>query len=156
PAGPIAFFSRGGFSGESGLDRLKPGERRFLEFGNDLDLTIDEEHGESREETKKIKATSSSLEEHYLRTGEITYTVENRAGRPKRALVQLACGKNSTVTGADGFDYDAIAAHPMARLHVQPRSKGERKVTIVERLVRRTSLGEVTSEQLRHFLENKE
>ena len=40
PAGTISFFADGGFSGESALDRLKPGERRFVRFGVDLDVNV--------------------------------------------------------------------------------------------------------------------
>ena len=35
PAGTLAVFESGGFAGESGMDRLKPGEHRFIQFGNE-------------------------------------------------------------------------------------------------------------------------
>ena len=40
PAGTISFFGDGGFAGESSLDRLKPGELRFVRFGADLDVNV--------------------------------------------------------------------------------------------------------------------
>ena len=40
PAGTLAFFADGGFAGESALARLKPGERRFLTYGADLDVEL--------------------------------------------------------------------------------------------------------------------
>ena len=42
PPGTLAVFGGGGFTGETSLDRLKPGERRFLEIGNDLDAEVTE------------------------------------------------------------------------------------------------------------------
>ena len=42
PAGTLAVFAAGGFAGEAALDRLKPGERRFVQFGNELDAEVTE------------------------------------------------------------------------------------------------------------------
>ncbi|MCS6899485.1 MAG: hypothetical protein RMJ98_07115, partial [Myxococcales bacterium] len=70
PAGTLAVFQSGGFAGETTLDRLKPGERRFLTFGADLDVELIEKNHTSKNETARVVAKGKDVEEHYLRTTE--------------------------------------------------------------------------------------
>ena len=155
PTGPIAFFSGGGFAGESSLDRLKPGERRFMEFGNDLDLERTTTQTRSVEEVKRVVAVrADELEEHYLRTIDLTETFENRAGQPKTVYLGLSYDLNATVTGADRLDFDPVRNHPVAVFQLPARKKVERKMSVVERLMRRTKFDDVRSDKLRAELQS--
>ena len=152
PTGPIAFFAGGGFAGESSLDRLKPGERRFMQFGNDLDVELTVTEDARAEEVKRVRRNGDTIEEHYLRTTELTDAFENRAGRQKTIYTALAYDLNATVKGADGLDFDPAQKQPVAVFRVPAQKKVERKLTVVERLVRRTKLDAVTAEMLRKDL----
>ena len=144
PAGPIAFFDAGGFAGEAALDRLKPGERRVLQHGNDLDveLTVDEQS--QSEATRRVRFAHGRLEEHFLRTREVTYAIENRSGAPKSVLLGLKLDNNAKVTGADRLDYDSVAARPVAAFDVAARDKAKRKLVTVEGLSRRSGIDELS------------
>ncbi|HEY8087356.1 MAG TPA: DUF4139 domain-containing protein, partial [Polyangiaceae bacterium] len=81
PAGTIALFGGGGFAGESSLARLKPGERRFVTYGADLDVELQVREHRATDQAKKLvwEPSGERLEEHYLRTSDFTYSVENRS-----------------------------------------------------------------------------
>src|SRR6202012_5993961 len=73
PAGTLAVFASGGFTGEGALDRLKPGERRFLQFGNELDAEVTEKKRTATEEPKRLTFHGSRLAEHFLRQSRVTW-----------------------------------------------------------------------------------
>jgi hypothetical protein len=155
PAGPIALFADAGFAGESALDRLKPGERRFLQFGADLDLELERKKHKSEEEPRRVTFEHDTLSLHYLRRTDLTYSIENRGGRGRAVYLALQVVKNATVTGADAVDYDETAAQPVAVFDLAARTKVERSLRTEEGLVRHTALGHLTAAGLKELLAKK-
>ncbi|MBI2395210.1 MAG: hypothetical protein HYV09_36910 [Deltaproteobacteria bacterium] len=151
PAGTIAFFADakdGAFVGESALDRLKPGERRFVEFGADLDVELQQTNTTTKEEVKKVRFVSGSLEEHFLRTTAANWSFENRSGAARDVYVVLHFDRNSKLTGPDKQDFDTATSRPVAVFHVNAKSKLDRPVTAVEGLSRRTAMSALKSARL--------
>lgn len=147
PAGTIAFFADGGFAGESALERLKPGERSFLTYGQDLDIELNSPNTRSTEEAKRLvwDGSRSELEEHYLRRSDVTFVIENRSGSARRVVFVTALDKNATMTGSDAVDFDQTTSRPLALFVVQARMRVERRVHSVEGLERRTPWGKLTA-----------
>ena len=153
PPGPISFFANKGFAGESGLERLKPGERRFIDYGADLDLELTERDQVASEQPKRVTfdPNGSAVVEHFLRTSDWTASLENRSGRQKDVYVGLTLDHNATVSGADSLDYDATQNRPMAIFHVAAKSTLERKMHAVEGLERRIEMRALDSVQIAHI-----
>lgn len=148
PSGPIAFYADGGFAGESALDRLKPSERRFLQFGADLDVELGVEHSSAIEATKRLTYERDAIEEHYLKTTLSEWTIKNRGGQPRKVYVGLDVVRNAKVTGADSMDYDAHAGKPVATVAVPARGEAKRTLTSVEGLSRTMSVSDLKAERL--------
>lgn len=145
PAGPVAIFEAQGFSGETVLNRLRPGERVFLDYGSDLDTEMSRRVGKRTHETRAVFFVAERLEEHYVRTTEHTIALENRGSTPRTVVVALkGTVNNARVTGADALDYDSAAQVPLALFELPPQTRLERQLVIVEALsdhVRSTALG---------------
>ena len=150
PAGTIAFFGDGGFAGESALARLKPGERRFIAYGADLDVELTAVETRATDEPKRLvwDKAGKRLEEHYLRTSDFTYAIENRSGRPRSVVLAMSLDRNATLTGPDTVDFDAEAGRPLAVFAMEARKKVERKAHAVEGLRRTTPFAQLTSARL--------
>jgi hypothetical protein len=149
PAGPIAFFADGGFAGESALDRLKPGERRFLTFGADLDVEAKVARIDGiTEKVERLTFVGDSLVEHFVRTTRTTWHVENRSGRARAVHVTLDLGRNATIAGADAADFDAARAKPLFVVRVEPRKAVDRLVTTTEGLSRSADAEHRTEKRL--------
>ncbi len=149
PPGPIAFFAEGGFAGEAGLDRLKPGERRFITHGVDLDVEAKVDRVERvAEKVQRITFAGTQLTEHFLRTTETRWHVENRAGQPRSVHIVLDFKRNATLAGADAVDYDAESARPLVVFKVEARKTLERTVTSVEGLARSAGNDDRTAKRL--------
>ena len=149
PAGPVALFSEGGFVGEALLPRLRPGERSFVRHGADLDLEVRAGKRAVAEEIRSVRFANDALEQHFVRTTRVAWTVENRSGLPRTAMVRLDIVKNARVEGVDAVELDEASGRPVARLAAPARQACERAVVLVEGLERRTPLGSLDGEALR-------
>jgi hypothetical protein len=137
PEGTLAVFGDGGFAGETVLPRLKPGERRFLEIGDDPDteMTIVEQKWE--DVPKRIVYERGDLQEHFLRTSTIVLDLANRSGQARHVHVSVPAGSNTTIEGADAIDFDVDRGRPLAIFELAPNGRIDaRKVVIQEGLSR--------------------
>ena len=151
PAGTIAFFADGGFAGESSLDRLKPGERRFVRFGLDLDVNVRTEPEKGKptvDATERLTYQNGMLLEHFRRTTDATYVFENRSGRARAVYLALPLGTNAQVTGADEMDFDAATSTPIASPAWARRRGFEREIVTVEGLSSSIAIEALTAEKL--------
>ena len=151
PAGSIAFFAEGGFAGESGLDRLKPGDRRFVRFGADLDVDVRASRATTprvRETTQRLTYARGRLVEHFLRTTDAAYAFENRSSARRAVYLALHIDRNARVTGADEVDFDAATSTPLAVVGVAPKTTLERAIVTVEGLAREVAIADLQGDAL--------
>ncbi len=148
PPGTMAFFGGGGFSGESAIDRLRPSEKRFLTFGADLDAIATQSVISVDDRVERLTFLGDQLSEHFRRTTDSEWTLENRGGLPRTMVVSLDIDHNATFKGADATDYDAQTSRPLATFRVPPRQEQKRNTTSVEGLARHTSLAQLSSHRL--------
>jgi len=152
PAGTLAVFGAGGFSGESQLDRLKPGERRFLQVGNDLDAEVSAKKSDRKEEPKRLTFEKDRLEEHFLATTTLSWELENRGGAARTLYVGLSADRNAKVIGTDRVDFDEASGKPVVVFDAPPKSKAMRQFVVTEGLSRSTKLDGLTSKLAKELL----
>lgn len=154
PAGTVAFFGGGGFSGESTLERLKPGERRFLTFGADLDVELTDAKTTSKEEIKRVVASGNHLEEHFLKSTERAIVLQNRSPSSKTVYLVLKLHHNAEVTGADALDFDTEQNKPVALFELTGKQKVERVLSSVEGLSRSHDVERLSPEEIKKIAES--
>jgi hypothetical protein len=155
PAGTLAVFGAGGFAGETALDRLKPGDRRFLQVGNDLDAEVTTKTSDRTEESKRLTFRNNRLEEHFLATSKNTWELENRGGAARTFYVALAAEKNAAVTGTDRVDFDEATSRPIVVFDAPAKSKALRSFVVTEGLSRATGIDALTGKHVRELLDKK-
>lgn len=149
PAGTIAVFAAGGFAGESAIDRMKPSETRFVEYGFDLDIELAKRQHETTDETRLFSYSGGKLHEHFVRRHRLTYQLTNKAGAPRSAYLVLPFVRNAKVLGADRVDFDARRGRALAVFEVDAKREVQRKIVAEEG--RRTRHDELSSRKLRDF-----
>lgn len=149
PSGPVAVYEASGFAGETGLPRLKPGERAFLLFGVDLDVELRTTAKRPEDTTQRLVFEGGRLTEHFVRRHRRTYAVENRGGEERRVHVALDIVKNASARGFDAVDFDEASERPLGVLRVGPRSELAREVTIDEALQRSYDVRSLSARALR-------
>ncbi len=153
PAGTVSVYERKAFAGESGLDRLKPTQRTFFEFGIDLDVELDAKKSKREDSTKRVVMDKGSLIEHFVRRHVRKYEIENRSTQMRLVALKLDVVNNAKATGANEMDYDASNRRPIAVFKVPARSKAERKLEIDEALQRDFSVGSLQTDDLERMME---
>jgi hypothetical protein len=149
PEGTLAVFADGGFSGETVLPRLKPGERRFLQIGDDPDTEMTVVETTVVDTPERLVWRSEQLQEHFLRTTTVVVDIVNRSGQARHVHVEVAAGSNTKIEGADRVDFDLDRGRPLAIFEVAPSGKlAGRKVVIAEGLSSHTAFEGLTEDRL--------
>jgi hypothetical protein len=149
PEGTISVFADGGFGGETVLGRTRPGERRLLAVGPDLDTQMRIEKRSSEESPQRLVFRHGRLEEHYLRTSRTRFSVRNRAGHDREVQIALAVADNARIDGIERVTYDEDARRALLSLDVPARGQSpEIDVTVVEGLQRVVGLEQIDADLL--------
>lgn len=153
--GTLSVFADGAYSGETQIDRVKPGEVRVLRHGEDLDLEVT--RSSSREEgpprrVRVVGAEGSRLLE-LTRVDRLVHRVEftSRTDVPRAVLVQLGEEKYRVVSG--GVEDVRSPGQPrFGRIQVAP--KASETVDLVEEgaVVERIAAAQLTSARLGNLL----
>jgi hypothetical protein len=152
PAGTLAVFGAGGFAGETALDRLKPGDRRFLQVANDLDAEVTTKTSDRTEESKRLTFRNGRLEEHFLATTKNGWELENRGGTARTFYVTVSAERNAAITGTDRVDFDEATSHPIVVFDAPAKSKALRAFVVTEGLSRATAIDGLTGKNVRELL----
>ncbi len=131
PAGPMTIYSDGLLAGESAIERLKPGERRFLEYGSDLDVSLSSVKSQTRDEPQRVTFDRDTLEEHFLRRTDALYRLENRSGQARTLYLSLDIGANARVQGADRLDFNTESNKAIAVFELAAGSRLERAMSML-------------------------
>ena len=122
PPGTVSFFGHGGFAGESVLDRVGPGERRFVGYGRELDVELTRSRQVLQQRPVNVRLAGEQLQESYVEKVALTLTLDNRSRRAQRTYVGLDLPRNAKLEG-DGkveLDFDLSSQTPLAATVVEP------------------------------------
>ncbi len=148
PAGPLAVYADGGFAGETVLDRLKPGERRWLGFGADLDVEVEATTLDTQEEAREVSFEDQRLREHFVQRERREVRIVNRGGQARTVEYALDVVDSSRVEGADGVERDPGTGATYVLLEVPARERVARTITVQQGLARVTHVDSVDAEAL--------
>jgi hypothetical protein len=127
---------------------MRPAERRFLTFGADLDVEVTQAIQHTADEVQRVTFANDDLKEHFIRTTDSDWTVENRSGLPRTVYVGLTIDRNAKLIGADSLDFDAQSGKALAVFRVPARQSPKRKTISTEGLSRHTHLAALTTKML--------
>ena len=149
PAGTVAVFDHGGFRGESGFERLKPGEQCFAVHGVDLDVDMDRLKSRRGEEIVGLDGSLETLQEQLVVESAVDIELRNRSGQPRVVYVVLPVTRNATVSGHEPLDFDHLRELPLARFELPAGSTIKRQLIAREAEARSTAVTALTARRLR-------
>lgn len=153
--GTLAVFSDGAYSGETQLDRVKPGEVRVLRHGEDLDLEVVRSQRREEGDPRRVRIVGDvgdrALE--LTRVDRLVHRVEftSRTDAPRTVLVELAERRYRVVSGGEE-DVRSPGQPRFGRVTVEPRAS--KTVSLVEEgaVVERIAAANLTSQRLTALL----
>jgi hypothetical protein len=153
--GTLSVYADGAYSGETQIDRVKPGEVRVLKHGEDLDLLVTRSSSREEGSPRKVRVVGSegSRMLELTRVDRLVHRVEftSRTDAPRSVLVQLSEEKYRVVAGGDE-DVRSPGQPRFGRIQVAP--KASETVDLVEEgaVVERIAAAQLTSTRLTGLL----
>ena len=151
PAGTLAVFGDGGFSGESLLPRSKPHESHLLGYGVDLDIELKRDRGISSEAPRLFSFEHDTLEQHYVRSRTETLALKNRSRSARAVYIELDVVDNARIDGATELGRDADTNKTYCIVDVAAGKEATQTLKLEEGLRRRFAMAKLVSSQLREF-----
>lgn len=156
--GTLSVFTDGAYTGETQIDRVKPGEVRVLRHGEDLDLEVARstrrEEGDPRK-AKLVGAPGGRMLE-LTRVDRLVHTIDftSRTDVPRVVLVELSEQKYRVVSGGDE-DIRSPGQPRFGRILVKP--KASEAVDLIEEgaVVERITADQLSSSRLSMLLARK-
>ena len=153
--GTLAVYSDGAYSGETQVDRVKPGEVRVLKHGEDLDLEVSRSVSREEGTLRKVKVVGAegSRVLELTRVDRLVHRLEftSRTDVPRSVLVQLGEEKYRVTSGGEE-DVRSPGQPRFGRVVVAP--KASETVELVEEggVVERIAARELNSARLTSLL----
>lgn len=127
--GGFSFFQDGGFVGETTMDRLKPAERRFLPFGEDLDLALARTVTSHDRSPHALHHVDGVLVEHLVERQTFRLELSNRSGQPRKAYVALDLPRHASLEGEE-LDWDEQWQVPLVIVSVPAGERVEQVLKV--------------------------
>ncbi|MGV3619562.1 MAG: hypothetical protein ACO1OB_02025 [Archangium sp.] len=153
--GTLSVFADGAYSGETQIDRVKPGEVRVLRHGEDLDLEVVRSQRREEGDPRKVRIVGSegSRALEVTRVDKLVHRVEftSRTDAVRTVLVELAEARYRVTAGGDE-DVRSPNQPRYGRITVEPRAS--KTVDLVEEgaVVERIPATSLTSQRLTALL----
>ncbi len=155
-AGPLTVFEGSTYSGESLLDRVKPGEKRYLTFAADLGTFITTALDNSKDRVYLIKSDKGSLVLLSKQIETKTYTIVNKDNRAKTIVLEhprRSYWEMKSPSSKEIFE----ATENFLRFRIPLEAKATIKFPVVEEqiLERAYQISNITSEDISFFISQK-
>jgi hypothetical protein len=156
--GTISVFTDGAYTGETQLDRVKPGEVRVLKHGEDLDLEVARssrrEEGDPRK--AKVVGVPGARVLELARVDRLVHTIDftSRTNVPRVVLVELSEQRYRVVSGGTE-DVRSPGQPRFGRLTVAPRASEAVELVEEGAVVERIAADQLSSARLDALLTRK-
>jgi hypothetical protein len=126
--GAITVIDSDAYAGEALLQRLKPGETRFVSFALDLGTLVTARLKRGREPVFMVRAVGGILEIHYHQTEEKVYTLTNQTDHPRIVYVEHPIRGNWELTKESREPSSKTPSFYRFKVEIAPRQKVELSV----------------------------
>jgi hypothetical protein len=86
--GPITVIDGDAYAGEALMERLKPGEERFISYAVDLGTLVDTTSKQERERVFLVRAVKGSFQAHYYKTEKKNYILTNQTDQARVVFIE--------------------------------------------------------------------
>jgi hypothetical protein len=86
--GPVTVLEKGGYAGDARIDDVPPGQERFLSYGVDLDLVVDNTKNTSFSTISAAKIDRGVLIASRRVVSQTEYDADNKSGREKTLVIE--------------------------------------------------------------------
>jgi hypothetical protein len=151
--GSLTVIDGDAYAGEALIERLKPGEERFISYAVDLGtlVTVRSEPGKTRP-VFLIRSINGVFQSHYYQTETKTYTLSNQTDKPRVVYVEHPIRKEWFLADGTAKPVERTATFYRFRVEIAPRAKVELPVTERQALMDRYQVSNLTPREVELFV----
>lgn len=150
--GSLTVIDGDAYAGEALIERLKPGEERFISFALDLSTLVTARLKDNHEPAFLIRAVKGVLQVHYYKTDKKTYTITNQTARPRVVFVEHPIRERWKLSDDTAKPYETTASVYRFRVELKPRSTVELPVSEQLALMDSYALSNLTRNDIELFV----
>jgi hypothetical protein len=153
--GAMTVIDGNAYAGESLMERLKPGEDRFISFAVDLATLVTVRQDENREPVFLVRVANGAFQAHYYRFEKKTYEITNQTDKPRVVYVEHPL--------RDGWKLTAETLRPVEktqdayrfRIEVGPHATFELNIGERQALMDQYAVSNLTPRDLELFISQR-
>jgi hypothetical protein len=113
------------YAGEALMERLKPGEERFISYAVDLGTLVDTTSKQERERVFLVKAVKGSFQAHYYKTEKKNYILTNQTDQARVVFIEHPVRKDWKLTDDTAKPFERTASVYRFRIELGPHATVE-------------------------------
>jgi hypothetical protein len=130
--GPLTVIDGDAYAGEALMERLKPGEERFVGFALDLGTFVSTKSKTDRDPAFFVRVVNGVFQAHFHQTEKKTYTLVNQTDRPRIVYVEHPLRQGWVLSDETPAPASRTSSFYRFRVELEPRKTVE--LNVVERL----------------------
>jgi hypothetical protein len=153
--GSLTVIDGDAYAGEALMDRLKPGEERFISFALDLGTLVTARSKGDRDPAFLIRVVNGFFQAHFHQTEKKTYTITNQTDRPRAVYVEHQIRNGWELASDAPKPVSKTASFYRFRVELEPRKAAELVVTEHRALMENYDVSNLTPSQVELFVSRR-
>jgi hypothetical protein len=153
--GSMTVIDGDSYAGEALIERLKPGEERFITFALDLGTLITVDSDNDRQPAFLIRAINGVIQAHYYKTEQKTYTITNQTDQPRVVYVEHPKRDEWKLSSDAASPEETTENYYRFRVEVGPHETEELNVVERQALMDSYALSNLRSTDLELFVSKR-
>ena len=150
--GALTVLDSDAYAGEALMERLKPGEERFISFMLDLGTLVTTRDESQRQPVFLVRVVGGVMQAHYYRSEEKVYEVTNQTDRPRTVFIEHPLRDKWKLAENTARPYEKTASFYRFRLELKPHETVELPVTEHLGLMDSYALTNITTDDIELFV----
>lgn len=150
--GALTVIDGDAYAGESLLERLKPGEERFISFAVDLATLVTVSKAADREPVFLVRVIDGTFQAHYYEAEKKIYSINNQTDKPRTVFVEHPLRDGWKLTGETPKPVEQTQSAYRFRVELRPREKVELEVGEHRALMDKYRISNLTPRDLELFV----
>ena len=153
--GSLTVLDSDAYAGESLMERLKPGETRFVSFALDLGTLVTTQAKADREPVFLVRALNGVFQAHYHQAEKKTYTIANQTDKPRVVYIEHPVRKDWVLSENTPKPASKTASFYRFRIEVEPRKTAELVINEHLTLMDNYAISNLSSRDLELFVSKR-
>lgn len=153
--GALSVIDGDAYAGESLIERLKPGEERFISFAVDLATLVTLSRGAGREPVFLVRVVEGAFQAHYYEAEQKNYTITNQTDKPRVVYVEHPLREGWRLADETPKPVEKTQSAYRFRVELSPRETVELKVAERRALMDKYLISNLTPGDLELFVSRR-